>query len=213
MPISIAILVSGRGSNMKSILSAIARGELDANVAVVISNNPHAAAIPTAEQFGVRTAIVPSKGKTRTEHEQELLAVLAQYQIDYVVLAGYMRVLTPLFLRAFKDPSGCYRVINIHPSLLPQFPGATAYDDAFNAGVTKSGITVHLVDEEVDHGPILAQAEFPRLPDDDIETFKSRGLQLEHELYPRVLQQIATKGFDCNGSKDLRAEAKVGGAE
>lgn len=195
MPIAIAILISGRGSNMKAILEAIARGELDARVSVVLSNNPTAPGLEIAAVHGVPTVCVPSKGKTREQHEKEVIETLKNYEIDYVVLAGYMRVLTPLFLSAFKSPEGYFRVINIHPSLLPAFPGASGYEDAFAAGVTKSGITIHLVDEEVDHGPILAQAEFDRLPDDTVETFKARGLALEHQLFPRVLQQIATQGI------------------
>jgi folate-dependent phosphoribosylglycinamide formyltransferase PurN len=106
-----------------------------------------------------------------------------------------MRVLTPLFLNAFKHPDGYFRVINIHPSLLPDFPGASGYEDAFAAGVPESGITVHLVDEHVDHGPILAQARFQREPGDTIETFKARGLALEHQLFPRVLQQVSKEGI------------------
>jgi phosphoribosylglycinamide formyltransferase-1 len=195
VPISIAILISGRGSNMKAILEAIAAGDLDARACVVLSNNPVAAGLDVAKEHGVATVCVPSKGKSREEHEREVLAALSAYKTDFVVLAGYMRVLTPLFLNAFKSPEGYFRVINIHPSLLPAFPGACGYDDAFNAGVTKSGITVHLVDEQVDHGPILGQAEFDRLPGDTIETFKARGLALEHELFPRVLQQVATNGI------------------
>jgi phosphoribosylglycinamide formyltransferase 1 len=191
VPISIAILVSGRGSNMKAILEAIQRGELDASVSVVLSNNPSAAALDIAREHNVPALAVPSKGKAREEHEQEVLATLAKYEIDYVVLAGYMRVLTPVFLNAFKGADGNFRVINIHPSLLPDFPGANAYEDAFAAGVTESGITVHLVDEAVDHGPILEQARFPRLPSDTLESFKARGLAVEHQLFPRVLQRIA----------------------
>lgn len=195
MRISIAILVSGRGSNMKAILEAIQRGELDAEVAVVVSNNPEAAALDVAREFGVEAVAIPSKGKTRELHEQEVLQCLSKHRIDYVVLAGYMRVLTPAFLHAFKAGDH-FRVINIHPSLLPAFPGANAYEDAFNYGVKVSGITVHLVDEQVDHGPILAQEVFRREPHDTVESFKARGLRIEHQLYPAVLQRIADKGLE-----------------
>jgi formyltetrahydrofolate-dependent phosphoribosylglycinamide formyltransferase len=180
---------------MKAILEAIAEKELDARVSVVLSNNSSAAGLEVAKEFGVPTACVPSKGKTREQHETEVLAELAKHQVDYIVLAGYMRVLTPLFLNAFKHPDGYFRVINIHPSLLPDFPGASGYEDAFAAGVPESGITVHLVDEHVDHGPILAQARFQREPGDTIETFKARGLALEHQLFPRVLQQVSKEGI------------------
>ena len=195
MSISIAILISGRGSNMKAILEAIAEKQLDAQVSVVLSNNPTAGGLEIANQFGVPTTCVPSKGKTREQHEQEVLAELQKYKVDYVVLAGYMRVLTPLFLNAFKHSDGYFRVINIHPSLLPDFPGASGYEDAYAAGVTESGITVHLVDEHVDHGPILAQARFRREPGDTIETFKARGLALEHQVFPKVLNQVAKEGI------------------
>ncbi len=196
MPISIAILVSGRGSNMKAILDAVRAGELDAKVAVVLSNNPDAEALELAGRYDVPAVAIASKGKNRQQHEQEVLNCLAKYEVDFVVLAGYMRVLTPSFLQAFRHSAGYFRVINIHPSLLPAFPGANAYEDAFNYGVKVSGSTVHLVDEQVDHGPILAQAAFTRLDSDTLESFKGRGLALEHSLYPKVLQQISQDGIE-----------------
>ena len=195
MSLSLAILVSGRGSNMKAILEAVKDGHLDAQVSVVLSNNPDAAALETARQFGVTAVAVSNKGLTREQHEDAVIAELRKYKIDLVVLAGYMRVLTPKFLNEFRHPDGFFKVINIHPSLLPAFPGANAYDDAFAYGVQISGITVHLVDEQVDHGPILAQEPFARHADDTIESFKSRGLEVEHRLYPAVLQQIARNGL------------------
>jgi formyltetrahydrofolate-dependent phosphoribosylglycinamide formyltransferase len=124
-------------------------------------------------------------------------AELNKHTFDYIVLAGYMRVLSPAFLKHYRDENGFFRVINIHPSMLPAFPGKNAYEDAFAAGATESGITVHLVDEEVDHGPILAQRAFPRLTDDTLETFKARGLALEHELFPQVLQKLAKNGLSA----------------
>jgi phosphoribosylglycinamide formyltransferase-1 len=111
--------------------------------------------------------------------------------MDFLVLAGYMRILSESFLRAYKDPRGFYRIVNIHPSLLPSFPGKSAYEDAFNYGVKVSGITIHLVDEKVDHGYILAQEAFPRFDDDTLATFKARGLAVEHKLFPEVLQTLA----------------------
>ena len=195
MPISIAILVSGRGSNMKAILEAIEQGRLDASVSMVISNNPQALALDIAREHGVKTVCVPSKGVTREQHEQAVMAQLESVQVDFLVLAGYMRVLTAGFLRNFRHPDGYFRVINIHPSLLPAFPGANGYEDAFNYGVRVSGVTVHLVDEQVDHGPILAQEAFSRLDGDTLDTFKARGLAVEHRLYPAVLQNIAQHGL------------------
>lgn len=196
MSLKLAIMVSGKGSNMSSILQAVKEDRLQASVSLVFSNNPQALALPVAANLGVPTASIGSSGMSRQEHEQSVLKLLAQYEFDYLVLAGYMRILSENFLRPFYDERGFFRIINIHPSLLPAFPGANAYEDAFNYGVRKSGITVHLVDEKVDHGPILAQECFPRVADDTLETFKARGLEVEHRLYPEVLQSIAREGIN-----------------
>lgn len=195
MSIQLAIFVSGRGSNMEAILKSIRDGELDASVELVFSNDPNAKALETAKLFGVKTAAIASAGMTRLEHEEKVRELLQTISFDYIILAGYMRILSPKFLNHFRDPRGFFRVINIHPSLLPAFPGKCAYEDAFNYGVKISGITVHLVDEQVDHGAILAQQSFPRLPDDTLETFKARGLAVEHTLYPAVLREISNNGI------------------
>jgi formyltetrahydrofolate-dependent phosphoribosylglycinamide formyltransferase len=202
MSLKIAILVSGRGSNMTAILDAIDAGELDAKVALVFSNNTDAPALATAAARGIPTASLSHRGIPREHHEQQVLKILSEYDFDFIVLAGYMRVLSPNFLRSFKDERGFFKVINIHPSLLPAFPGTHGYEEAFEYGVRLSGITVHLVDEQVDHGPILAQESFPRLPEDDLEAFKSRGLALEHKLFPKVLQDIASHGINLLKSKN-----------
>lgn len=180
---------------MKAILQAASTGALAANVPVVISNNVEAPALETARQFGVHACGISHRGLSRQEHEDLLLAELAKHKVDFVVLAGYMRILTSHFLKSFRDPAGYFRVINIHPSILPAFPGANAYEDAFAYGVRLSGITVHLVDEEVDHGPIIAQEAFERLDSDTLESFKARGLEVEHRLYPAVLHQVALQGI------------------
>jgi phosphoribosylglycinamide formyltransferase-1 len=191
----LAILVSGRGSNLEAILRAIKNGELDAKVEVVVSNNPDALALHIARKYGVHATAVDHRGISRSEHEKRVLDELANYQIHFVVLAGYMRVLSAAFLNHYRHPEGYCRIINIHPSLLPDFPGVSGYEDAFAAGVLESGVTVHLVEEKVDQGPILAQERFPRLRDDDLESFKARGLAVEHRLYPAVLQRIAREGI------------------
>lgn len=196
MPIRLAVLVSGRGSNLEAILKSIKAGTLDAQVAVVLSNKPEVRALSIAGQYEVPSIVVESTGLSRPEHEARVIAELERFQIDYLVLAGYMRILSADFLKHFRDPAGYYRIINIHPSLLPSFPGTTAYDDAFAAGVTESGITVHLVDEGMDHGTVLAQAKFARLPEDTLEDFTNRGLTLEHRLFPAVLQKIACGEID-----------------
>jgi phosphoribosylglycinamide formyltransferase-1 len=205
MLIKIAILVSGRGSNMEAILRAIKNNQLQAKVEVVISNNPEALALSTARKYGVHAVAIDSKGLSREEHERRVLSELAMHEIDYVVLAGYMRLLSAKFLQEFRHRHGYYRVINIHPSLLPAFPGASAYEDAFAAGVKQSGITIHLVDEKMDHGPILSQKSFPRLDGDTIDTFKARGLQIEHELFPACLQEIASGGIVLPNHSEARA--------
>ncbi len=203
MLINLAILVSGRGSNMEAILAAIKSNQISAKVPVVISNNPEALALVKARQYGVHAVAIDHHGISREEHERRVLQELSLHKIDYVVLAGYMRLLTPAFLQEFRDPKGHYRVINIHPSLLPAFPGANAYEEAFDYGVRVSGVTIHLVDEAMDNGMILAQRSFPRYTDDTLEAFKSRGLQIEHELYPACLQQIAEQGISVLANKRL----------
>jgi phosphoribosylglycinamide formyltransferase-1 len=180
---------------MEAILQAIRDDELAATVEIVLSNNPQAPALEIARSFGVKAEAVDSKGLTRQQHEENLVERLANHSVDYVVMAGYMRILTPFFLKHFQDPAGYYRVVNIHPSLLPAFPGKSAYEEAFEHGVRVSGITVHLVDCQVDHGPILAQEPFPRLDNDSLDSFKSRGLAVEHQLYPAVLQNISQNGI------------------
>ncbi len=204
MSIKLAVLVSGRGSNLEAILKAIGDRSLDASVAVVLSNKPGVGALDIAKRHGVPGAVVENQGMPRLKHEEAVQAELSKYSFDYIVLAGYMRVLSPAFLKHYRDENGFFRVINIHPSMLPAFPGKNAYEDAFASGATESGITVHLVDEEVDHGPILAQRAFPRRADDTLETFKARGLALEHELFPQVLQKIATNGLSAIAKEHVK---------
>jgi phosphoribosylglycinamide formyltransferase 1 len=196
---------------MKAILEAIKDGRLNATVPVVIANKAEAPALAIAREFGVQAVCVPHQGLSREKHEDAVLTELAEYKVDYVVLAGYMRVLTAHFLQAFRHKDGYFKVINIHPSLLPAFPGAQAYDDAFAYGVRVSGITVHLVDEAVDHGPILAQEAFPRLESDTIDVFKERGLEVEHRLLPAVLEQISRQGIKLiGGARANRITSEAG---
>lgn len=196
MSIKIAVFVSGRGSNLNAIIQAVEDGDLDAEIVRVISNDPEAQALTIAAQHGIETFALSHKGMKRREHEEKVLEHLKDLSIDYIVLAGYMRVLSSHFLKAFRHEDGYFRVINIHPSLLPAFPGINGYEEAFNYGVKVSGVTVHLVDEKVDHGPILAQVPFPRFAEDTLDSFCSRGLSVEHSLYPSVLQQIAESGIE-----------------
>jgi len=197
MRLKIAVFASGKGSNLKAIIDAIEDGGLGATIVCVVSNNPDAYALTIAREHGLEVFALSHKGLSREDHESKILDYLSKLEVDFVVLAGYMRVLTGHFLKAFKDPSGFFRVTNIHPALLPAFKGGNGYEDAFNYGVKLSGITIHLVDEEVDHGPILAQRAFPRLADDTLESFRARGLALEHSLYPEVLAGIVNVGVEA----------------
>ncbi len=190
MSLKIAILASGRGSNAKAILDAIEVGALDATVQCLISNVDEAPVLEIGKNAGLQTLVIPHKGLSRETHEAKLLAHLANFEIDYLVLAGYMRIMTPGFIKQFQGENH-YRIINIHPSLLPAFLGTSGYEDAYHYGVKLSGVTVHFVDEGTDTGPILMQATFPRHDKDSLADFKARGLAVEHELYPKALQCLA----------------------
>jgi phosphoribosylglycinamide formyltransferase, formyltetrahydrofolate-dependent len=205
VPLKIAVFISGRGSNLNAIIQAIADKELDAVIQTVVSNDPDAFGLTIAKQHGLPTFALSHKGLKRREHETKLIEYLKDKDVDYIVLAGYMRVLSPHFLKEWKHEAGYFKVINIHPSLLPAFKGTSGYEDAFKYGVKVSGVTVHLVDEDVDHGPILAQVPFPRFPNDTLETFCARGLSVEHALYPSVLQTIATEGIQLTPATKLEA--------
>lgn len=179
----LAVLASGRGSNLQAILDAIAEGHLAARVVLVLSDRPDAYALTRASQAGIPTAVVPRKGfATRDEHDDAIASRLEQAGADWVVLAGYMRLLSSAFVARFRD-----RIVNIHPALLPSFPGTHAQADALAYGAKVSGCTVHLVDEGMDSGPILAQRAVPVLPDDTERSLAARILNEEHRLYPEVL--------------------------
>ncbi len=187
MPLSIAILASGSGSNAQAIFDQIAAGRLDARVCLVVSNKPQAKVLERAKNFGVPTLELDHKAFTsREDFDLALVSAMQSYQIDLVVLAGYMRILTPCFLDVFAG-----KVINVHPALLPSFPGAHGAQDACTWGVKVSGCTVHFVDEKVDNGPIIAQAVVPVLEGDDASSLQQRIQKMEHRLYPQVLQWFA----------------------
>ncbi len=187
----IAILLSGRGSNFEAIHEAIATGRLDATIAIVISNRPDARGIARARELGhPATTLDHKQHPSRAAHEEEVLRLLAGANVDYVVLAGYMRLLSANFVAAWRN-----RIINIHPSLLPSFPGVDAQAQAVAHGVKISGCTVHLVDEHLDAGPILVQRAVSVLPDDTAETLSARILEQEHEAYVEALQKMRA-GFD-----------------
>lgn len=181
----VAVLISGRGSNLQALLDA----KQDAyQIVLVISNAPGAAGLERARAAGVEAIVLDHKpyGKNREAFERDLDALLVERNVEIVALAGFMRVLTPYFVNAWKG-----RLINIHPSLLPKYPGVNTHARALEAGDAEHGCTVHLVVEEVDSGEILGQAKMPILPNDTPETLSHRVLALEHELYPRCLEQLA----------------------
>ena len=182
----IAILISGTGGNMEAIISACRHGSLEAETAIVISDNPDAIGLKKAQLQGIKTlAVTYGRGISREENEAPILEVLRAERVEWVVLAGFMKILTAEFIRAFPN-----RIVNIHPSLLPAFPGAHAIRGVLEAAADITGVTVHIVDKYVDHGPIIAQEEVPILPGDTEDTLAARIHAVEHKLYPRTLQQL-----------------------
>lgn len=193
----VGILISGRGSNMVALLDAMDRGEIPARCSLVISNKADAPGLALAAARGVPTLVIDHKASaTREEHDAKVVTALREAGVEIVCLAGYMRLLSPVFVRAFKD-----RILNIHPALLPAFPGLHVQRKALDAGARFSGCTVHLVDEEVDHGPILLQAVVPIFPDDDEESLSRRILGLEHHLYAAALRLMCEGRVTVDGSR------------
>jgi len=179
----LGILLSGRGSNFLAIAESCRSGKLDAEIAIVISNREDAAGLAQGREMGLPTCLIPSKGRVREEHDAEVIAVLPEKQVELVCLAGYMRLLSPGFVRAFP-----HRILNIHPSLLPAFPGLDVQKQALDYGVKVSGCTVHLVDEHLDHGPIIVQRTVPVLDTDDEHTLSDRILEQEHIAYTEAIR-------------------------
>jgi phosphoribosylglycinamide formyltransferase-1 len=203
--IRIAVLASGGGTNLQAILDACADGRIDGRVAVVLSNVPGAGALERARRAGAAVEVVPSKGATdRAAYDGALVETLGRHAPDLVCLAGYMRLLTPTFLRTFGPTAasrGCPRVMNIHPGLLPSFPGLHAQRQALEYGARFAGCTVHFVDEGTDTGPIIAQAVVPVLPDDDEAALSARILAEEHRLYPTAVQWFAAGRLSLEGRR------------
>jgi phosphoribosylglycinamide formyltransferase-1 len=184
----IGVLVSGSGTNLAALIDAFSVDDTAAEIAVVISNKADAFGLERARRAGIPAVAIAHTGKRRSEFDAELVAVLRAHRVEWVALAGFMRILTPIFLDAFSE-----RVINIHPSLLPRFPGVAAQQQAFDAGVDLTGATVHFVDAGTDTGPIIAQGTVPRLADDTAADLRARILHMEHQLFPMVLG-LATAG-------------------
>ena len=182
----IGILISGRGSNFEAIANNVASGRIPgARIAVVISNKGDAGGLEIARRLGITTFVIPSKGKEREQHDREVAAVLKDHKVDLVCMAGYMRLLSPWFVQQFPG-----HILNIHPSLLPAFPGLEAQQQAFAYGVKVAGCTVHFVDEELDHGPIIVQKAVPVLDGDDEHTLAARILEQEHIAYSEAINLV-----------------------
>ncbi|HEY0564034.1 MAG TPA: phosphoribosylglycinamide formyltransferase [Terriglobales bacterium] len=192
----LGILLSGRGSNFLAIADSIAAGRLSAEIAVVISNKPYAPGIEAANQRGLHAHVIQAKGLTREQHDAEVIETLRHHGVDLVVLAGYMRLLTPQFIRAFPN-----RIVNIHPSLLPAFAGLDAQKQAFDYGVKVTGCTVHFVSEGLDDGPIILQKVVPVQPDDTEETLSARILEQEHIAYSEALHLISSERCRIDGRR------------
>jgi phosphoribosylglycinamide formyltransferase 1 len=194
---NIGILLSGRGSNFLAIADSIKAGRVpNARIAVVISNKADAPGIDAARQRGLEALVVPSKGRQRDEHDAEIVRELKARDVALVCLAGYMRLLSAGFVQAFP-----HRILNIHPSLLPAFPGLDAQKQALEYGVKVSGCTVHLVDEALDHGPIVVQRTVPVLPEDDDHALAARILEQEHIAYTEAINLVLRGMFTIDGRR------------
>ncbi len=193
----LGILLSGRGSNFLAIARAITEGQLpDTTIAVVISNRADAPGVAAAQQAGLHALVIEGRGRLRADHDAEIIAALQAHQVDLVCLAGYMRLLSPGFVRAFPQ-----RILNIHPSLLPAFPGLDAHGQALAYGVTVSGCTVHFVDEELDHGVIIVQKSVPVLPEDDHDSLASRIIVQEHAAYVEAIARVLSGDYRIEGRR------------
>jgi len=194
---NLGILLSGRGSNFVAIADSVDLGRIPgARIAVVISNRAGAPGIETARKRGLKALVIPSKGKEREAHDREVVAALNEHHVDLVCLAGYMRLLSPWFVRQFPQ-----RILNIHPALLPAFPGLEAQQQAFAYGVKVSGCTVHFVDEELDHGPIIVQKVVPVLDSDDEHTLAARILEQEHIAYSEAIRIVLEGNYRVLGRR------------
>lgn len=195
--VKLGVLISGSGSNLQSIIDHIEAGRLEAEIRVVVSNVPGAYGLIRAEKHGLRTVVVDHRGfAARAEFDARLVEVLREHEVELVVLAGFMRVLTPTLLEAFPG-----RLMNIHPALLPSFPGVHVWQKAIDYGVKFSGCTVHFVDTGTDTGPIIIQAVVPVLDDDDADSLAARILRQEHRIYPRAIQLYAQGRLEVEGRR------------
>lgn len=199
---NLGVLLSGRGSNFEAIADSVAAGRIRAHIAVVISNRAEAPGIESARRRGLDARIIPSKGKQREQHDAEVVAALQEKKVDMVCLAGYMRLLSPWFVRQFPN-----RILNIHPSLLPAFPGLEAQKQALEYGAKVSGCTVHFVDEQLDHGAIILQKAVPVLDSDDEHILAARILEQEHIAYTEAINLVLEGNYELAGRRLVRRTA------
>jgi len=194
---NLGILLSGRGSNFEAIACNVADGRIrNARIAVVVSNRPNAPGLEIARHLKLTWLVIPSQGKQRAEHDREVVAALQKHNVDLICLAGYTRLLSPWFVQQFPR-----RILNIHPSLLPAFPGLEAQEQAFAYGVKVSGCTVHFVDEELDHGPIILQKAVTVLDTDDERALAARILEQEHIAYTEAINIVLAGNFEIEGRR------------
>ncbi len=196
----LGILLSGRGSNFLAIAENIAQGKLTGcEIAVVISNKADAPGLDIARTLGFNTVAIEARGRKRAEHDAEIVACLLEHHVDLICLAGYMRLLSPEFVQAFPN-----RILNIHPSLLPAFPGLDAQEQAFAYGVQVAGCTVHFVDEQLDHGVIVLQKTVPVLPGDDAHALSARILEQEHIAYSEAIARVLSGEYRIVGRRYVK---------
>jgi phosphoribosylglycinamide formyltransferase-1 len=204
--LSLGVLVSGSGSNLQSIIDSIERGVLNASIEIIISNNPDAFALERARNHNLESIVIEhAEFQAREDFDRRMIDVLTSHSVDLVIMAGFMRILSPLFLKSFP-----MKIINIHPALLPSFQGLHAQRQAFDYGVRFSGCTVHFADEGVDTGPIIIQSVVPVYDDDTEESLQKRILKEEHRIYPQAIQLIAEGKIEISGRKvKIREHEKI----
>ncbi len=198
----LAILLSGRGSNFEAVARAVRAGEIEAEIALVVSNRAEAPGLARAREMGFETLVLPSRGVEREVYDAKLVEELRRREPDLICLAGFMRLLSPVFVRAFER-----RILNIHPSLLPAFPGLDAQRQAFEHGVRFTGCTVHFVEEGLDSGPIVTQAAVPVRDADTVETLSARVLEAEHAAYPRAIALVLSGRYRIEGRRVIHTGA------
>ena len=194
--VNLGVLISGSGSNLQAIIDNIEAGRVDAKIQIVISNEADVLGLERARRHGIPSLVIPHKGLKREEYDQKLVGTLRAYRVELVVLAGFMRIITQVLLRAFPR-----RVMNIHPALLPAFPGTHVWQDEVDYGVKFAGCTVHFVDEGTDTGPIVIQAVVPVYDDDTADTLNARILKQEHKIYSQAIQLYAEGRLEIHGRR------------